>query len=284
MGGGPAALLAALLSDGGRFAWFGTGGRGTAAAVGAAILLYNAALFLVLRAVVRRGATRTALLTLACTQMLLDLACLTVLTVLSGGIGSPVRRILHLPHGVREPPPAQAPRLRECGPGASADDRRTVGDGAMAGPGVKSPNLLAWVAMLMVTVWLANGITRRLRKQRRRLVRQNRRIHQMSGTLRRQQQALIQHEKMAVAGRIAAGIAHEIANPLASMDGLLQLIERRPDKPPEAIATLREQVGRINQIVHRMTAFAHPGDGEWQVRGLADAVERALEVVASTRE
>jgi signal transduction histidine kinase len=102
----------------------------------------------------------------------------------------------------------------------------------------------------------------------------------MSDKLRRQQQALIQHEKMAVAGRMAAGVAHEIANPLASMDGLLQLIERRPDKPrPEAIATLREQVARISQIVRRMTAFAHPGDGEWQVRGLAEVAERALEVL-----
>jgi signal transduction histidine kinase len=102
----------------------------------------------------------------------------------------------------------------------------------------------------------------------------------MSDELRRHQKAMIQQEKMAVAGRMAAGVAHEIANPLASMDGLLQLMERRPDKlRPEAIKNLREQVMRVSQILRRMTAFAHPGEGEWQIRSINEVVEKALDVI-----
>jgi two-component system NtrC family sensor kinase len=64
------------------------------------------------------------------------------------------------------------------------------------------------------------------------------------------------------------------------MDGLLQLMERRPEKlRPGAIATLREQVARISTIVRRMTSFAHPGEGEWQVKPLNDVVEKATEVL-----
>ena len=277
---GLVALGAALLSDQARFAWFSGSGRRTAAAVGVAILLYNAVLWLVLRHVVRRRAPRGALLALAGAQMLLDLTCLTVFTVLTGGISSPVRGffIFHMVFAS-----LLLPRLLAYGSAGLALLLMTAGlwvTGQWPGKAYETSNLLAWVAMLLVTVWLANGITRRLRRQRRRLSRQNRRIHQMSGALRRQQQALIQHEKMAVAGRMAAGVAHEIANPLASMDGLLQLIARRPDRPrPDAIATLREQVARISQIVRRMNAFAHPGDGQWQVMALAETADRALEVV-----
>ena len=239
-----------LLSDGGRFAGSNPGGATWPRRWGPRSCCTTAAIWLVLRHVVRRGATRAALLALACTQMLLDLTCLTVLTVLSGGISSPVRGffIFHMVFAS-----LLLPRLLAYGGARPALLLMTAGlwvTGQWPGRAYESANLLAWVAMLMVTVWLANGITRRLRKQRRASSKQNRRIHQMSDELRRQQQALIQHEKMAVAGRMAAGVAHEIANPLASMDGLLQLIERRPDRPrPEAIATLREQVARISQIV-----------------------------------
>jgi signal transduction histidine kinase len=140
--------------------------------------------------------------------------------------------------------------------------------------------MLGWLVTLLGTVWLANGIVRGLRAQRKRLLRQNREIRRMARTLRQQQRGMVQHEKMAAAGRMAAGVAHEIANPLASMDGLLQMIERRPEKlRPESVATLREQVARITRTLRQMTAFAHPGTGEWQVTQLNELVEKALAVV-----
>jgi PAS domain S-box-containing protein len=79
--------------------------------------------------------------------------------------------------------------------------------------------------------------------------------------LKAHQMQLIQHEKMVAVGRMAAGVAHEIANPLANMDGLIQLVERNPDRmkadTPEQI---REQIARITQIVHQLKDFAHPID------------------------
>ena len=70
----------------------------------------------------------------------------------------------------------------------------------------------------------------------------------MSRQIKRHQQAMTQQEKMVALGQMAAGVTHEIANPLASMDSLLQLMQRKPDRiRPDAMNVLREQIARINQ-------------------------------------
>ena len=58
----------------------------------------------------------------------------------------------------------------------------------------------------------------------------------LGARLRQHQLAMAQQEKMVALGQIAAGVAHEIANPLASMDSLLQLVQRKPE---DARRTLR---------------------------------------------
>jgi two-component system sensor kinase FixL len=105
-------------------------------------------------------------------------------------------------------------------------------------------------------------------------------LTRLNEELRRQQQALIQHEKMAAMGQMAAGLAHEISNPLASMDSLLQLVARRPERiGTETGEALRTQVDRISRIVRQMTDFAHPNETGWEVCPLNDVVEQSLDMI-----
>ena len=69
-------------------------------------------------------------------------------------------------------------------------------------PGSRTDYLAAagLLVTFILTVILTNRITRDLRAHRRRLLRQNRRITKMTDQLRRQQQALVQHEKMIAMG------------------------------------------------------------------------------------
>ncbi|MHC5003928.1 MAG: sensor histidine kinase, partial [Planctomycetota bacterium] len=105
-------------------------------------------------------------------------------------------------------------------------------------------------------------------------------LRELNEALRRHQQVLIQSEKMNAMGQMAAGVAHEIANPLASMDSLVQLVQRQPDRMSDRTADLlREQISRINAIVQQLTDFAHPNETGWETSPLNDVVGATLDML-----
>jgi len=252
--------------------------------LGGIVFTYNIVLWQILKwasATLPRGGKKIQfLLMLAWVQLLLDLGCLTLLTIWTGGTHSPLAGffVFHM---------VCASLLL---PRTMAYAGATVAL-AMLGAGLRltgqwpknHQEYLSWIGAvltLILTVYLANHITGSLRKQRRRLIRQNKHIRAISAQLQRQHQALVQHEKMVALGQMAAGMTHEIANPLASMDSVLQLMQRRPERlRPESIVTLREQVERINQIIRQMKTFAHPAEMQRQSLPLNDIIEQSLSMV-----
>lgn len=73
---------------------------------------------------------------------------------------------------------------------------------------------------------------------------------------------LIVSEKLAAIGEIAAGVAHEINNPIAVMQGNLDVIRSAVGEKADAAKTefrlLDEQIYRISQIVTKLLQFAKP--------------------------
>ncbi len=73
---------------------------------------------------------------------------------------------------------------------------------------------------------------------------------------------LIMSEKLAAIGEITAGVAHEINNPVAVLQGNLDvmrsLLGEQADIAKTEIRLMDEQVGRINQIVTKLLQFAKP--------------------------
>ena len=77
----------------------------------------------------------------------------------------------------------------------------------------------------------------------------------------RLQDELVHTERLASIGRLAAGVAHEIGNPVTGIDFLAQnlLAESGDANTLEGARHILEQTQRISTIVHALVGFAHSG-------------------------
>lgn len=92
---------------------------------------------------------------------------------------------------------------------------------------------------------------------------------------------LAQQQKMAAVGTLAAGLAHEIGNPLASMSSELEMLERMwdADDAKAALPVLRDQVRRMSMLLRELMSFGHPTNAEpttFAPKDLLEEVARLL--------
>ena len=97
----------------------------------------------------------------------------------------------------------------------------------------------------------------------------------------RLQSQIIHQEKMAAVGLLAAGVAHEIGNPLASISSVAQTLLRKSDDEylRGKLDLVRTHIDRIANIVHRMVDFARPPRNEWRLCSINDLVRNAAQIL-----
>jgi two-component system, NtrC family, sensor kinase len=105
---------------------------------------------------------------------------------------------------------------------------------------------------------------------------------------------LIFAEKMATVGRLAAGVAHEVGNPLASVIGFVELLEADSDPTLAAdlLPRVRKELDRINQIIRDLLNYARPTGQTYEeleaveplhTVQVADVVENAATLVTAQK-
>ena len=86
-------------------------------------------------------------------------------------------------------------------------------------------------------------------------------VNRMTERLLHEQAQLVRAEKLASVGRLAAGIAHEIGNPLGALNGYAHLLRASAERDPatqEAVSGVERETARIDRIVRGLLEYARP--------------------------
>ena len=106
------------------------------------------------------------------------------------------------------------------------------------------------------------------------------RIAERTRELQEAQAHVLHQEKMAAFGLLAAGIAHEVGNPLTSISSLVQMLQRKgSDADAQAkLALVRGQIERIHTTLRELITFSRPASTARTRVALADVVQEALNI------
>ena len=97
----------------------------------------------------------------------------------------------------------------------------------------------------------------------------------------RDYERLKERDRLASLGAMAAGLAHEIKNPLGSIRGAAELLEdtATDDAAREFVGVILEETQRLNRVVTQFLDYARPRSGDPSSVDLNAAVERTITIV-----
>lgn len=108
------------------------------------------------------------------------------------------------------------------------------------------------------------------------------RLREAQENLLKSQQQMVQSEKLASVGRMAAGLAHELGNPLSALLGYADILLRNKDLnrlERELVSLLRNEGLRIDRTIRGMLEFARPAVVELKELAVNEVLSQAVELV-----
>jgi two-component system sensor histidine kinase HydH len=107
------------------------------------------------------------------------------------------------------------------------------------------------------------------------------------GEVRRLQEEVQRQEKLAAVGGLAAGVAHEIRNPLSSIKGMatyfVGLFEKKSE-PWQAADVMIQEVDRLNRVITELLEFARPTNLNRRDTDIEAVISRSLQLIQQDAE
>lgn len=152
-------------------------------------------------------------------------------------------------------------------------------------------SVVLMVVVLVWFAWAASGLAKLLKRAGERLHALNdelqqhqnlleSRIAERTRELEESQAQVLHQEKMAAFGLLAAGIAHEVGNPLTSISTLVQMLEGRDldEYTRTRLGQVGGQLARIQTILRELVNFSRPANSQRGTASVGEIVREALDI------
>ena len=142
----------------------------------------------------------------------------------------------------------------------------------------KYAEMVVFIAVGLVTGVLAD----RERKRRRELQSTADELRKAHAQLESSVDQLRQADRLSAIGQLAASLAHEIRNPLGSIEGAVDICERSldEDKRREFLGIIKKEAGRLNSLLTNLLDFARTRTPQMQSVELNSIIKAVVGLVA----
>lgn len=126
-------------------------------------------------------------------------------------------------------------------------------------------------------------MTDKLRDDKKKIEHYIRSLEESNTQLKRAQGEVIRSEKLSSAGRLAAGVAHEIGNPIGIILGYIEILRHNGNTHKEnadALTRLENEVMRIDYIIRELLSFSRPSTAAPHPVQVNPIIEEATSFIA----
>ena len=124
-----------------------------------------------------------------------------------------------------------------------------------------------------------NNLITRLEQDHEKLEKTVKELKEANKALEETQKEMVRAEKLASIGRLTAGLAHEIGNPLGILSGYMTLLEEpymEVKERDEVLKRAKTELERIDSLIRRLLSFAKPQAGKVQPCSLKGIVTECV--------
>ena len=123
------------------------------------------------------------------------------------------------------------------------------------------------------------------REQRDKLQQTAQRLSEVYAELQRSFESLRRTERLSALGRLSAGLAHELRNPLSAIEGAFEIVTRLdsdPERREEFRAIVRKELTRLNEMLNHFLAFARPEPPRRKPTAVRHLMEEVCQLVSGS--
>jgi signal transduction histidine kinase len=136
-------------------------------------------------------------------------------------------------------------------------------------------------ALIFLLVGGVTGVlSSRERSQRKDLARTTKRLEAVNRDLEASLEQLKRADRLSMVGQLSAGLAHEIRNPIASIEGAIDILERdRNDlgtREEEFLGIIKKECGRINRLLSDLLDFGRPQQPQLRTVTPAEIIDSVM--------